>query len=70
MRLNVCTQIEAGSTNEKKISAWDDVTKRLLFHKAGILTSLLASTGMLNMQLKQNNISSAYIVLALLCSYL
>ena len=37
LQLNVCTQIEAGSTNRRKGVAWDDVTKRFL------------SIGMLNM---------------------
>ena len=38
---SVCTQNEAGSINERKGVAWDDVAKRFLFHKAAVLTNLV-----------------------------
>ena len=41
--LNVCTQIEAGSTNGRKQIVWDDVTNHFFFHKAAILTNSLDS---------------------------
>ena len=41
--LNVCTRIEASSTNGRKQVAWDDVTNRFLFYKAAILTNLVDS---------------------------
>ena len=41
--LNVCTRIEAGSTNGRKQVAWDDVTKCFLLHKAVILINSLDS---------------------------
>ena len=41
--LNVCTQIEAGSTNGRKQVVWDDVRKYFLLHKAAILNNSLDS---------------------------
>ena len=62
--LNECTRIEAGSTDGRKPVAFDDVTKCFLSYKAAILPICLThlSIGMLSI----NNISSTYIVLALL----
>ena len=64
-RLNVCTQIKTSSTNGRKRIAWDDVTKHFLFHKAAILTNSLESFKHWNVE-HVNNISSTYIVSALL----
>ena len=64
-RLKVWKQNEAGSTNERKRVAWDDVTKRFLFHKAAVLTTSLDSFKHWNIKYVIN-ISSAYIVSALL----
>ena len=41
--LNGCAWIESDLTNKRKREAWDDVTKRYLFHKTAISTNLLMS---------------------------
>ena len=52
---NVCTQVEAGSTNGIKQVVWDDVTKRFLFHKAAISTNSVNSFKHQNFKYVINN---------------